>query len=340
MIGLDVVTWNLAGTPPKFPVELKDNMRAAAAVVLAVDPLPDVLAFQEVFFPANLGHLTEALAGEYEPVVPPEAQTKSGVPWPLLVVPPVLLSPLAFLWRLRQGGLVSFVRRGGPWTPLSTRFEQYEDEAPSTRLNEGDGYADKGVQETVLRHESSGREVAVLNTHLQAQYVSRGRLYRKLRIRQLRQLRRIASAQTEQGRPVVALGDLNTQPDPADGYGEITDFWRDLTLDTGRRPAAATTRGRNRWVDYVLGRGVVDAAFSARAVELLSERWRKSISDHRGLYARLELRLARAGDQVAIAPIALFALAGPSTRRAWLTATLALAVDGLARFHLPLRSRT
>jgi endonuclease/exonuclease/phosphatase family metal-dependent hydrolase len=341
MMKLNVVTWNLGGAPPTFPIELKDNMRAAAATILAMDPLPDIVAFQEVFFPANLRHLSNALEGEYEPVVPAAARTKSGVPWPLLIAPPLtLLAPLAFLWRLRQSGLVSFARRGGSWKPVSTCFEQYEHEASPARLLEGDGYADKGVQETVLLHEPSGREIAVLNTHLQAQYVSRGRPYRELRIQQLRQLRRIANAQAEQGRPVVALGDLNTRPEAADGYGEIVEFWSDLTLTEGRRPAPATTRGQNRWVDYVLGRGTADAAFSSRAVGILPEQWSRSISDHLGLYAHLELGPREVSDRLSLAPLALAALTGPSTRRAWLAGAVALAVEGIVRLQNPFHSST
>jgi endonuclease/exonuclease/phosphatase family metal-dependent hydrolase len=165
-------------------------------------------------------------------------------------------------------------------------------------------------------------------------------LYRKLRIQQLRQLRRIANAQAEQGRPVVALGDLNTQPEAADGYGEIVEFWSDLTLTEGRRPAPATTRGQNRWVDYVLGRGTADAAFSSRAVGILPEQWSRSISDHLGLYAHLELGPREVSDRLSLAPLALAALTGPSTRRAWLAGAVALAVEGIVRLQHPFHSST
>jgi hypothetical protein len=333
-----VVTWNLGGAPPEFSGGLEDEMRAAGASILGMQPLPDFVSFQEVFFPANLAHLSDALRSEYDPIVPPEAATKSGVPWPLLIVPPLVLSPLAYLWRLRQGGLVSFVRRDGPWEVRSKRFRRFTKEACSARLYEGDGYADKGIHETVLGRDSQP-ELVILNTHVQAQYLFRHRRYREVRIAQIRQVRALAEAHAPL--PVIALGDFNTRPDEADAFGEVASFWQDLTVKAGRRPAPATTLGSEKhapaWIDYVFGRAPAGAAFGVSDVGIVAESRETPISDHRGVYADLEIPAAQVGRAVPLGSLALAALAGPSTRRAWLAAAAVLAADGVGRL-LPLPS--
>jgi hypothetical protein len=169
----------------EFPRCVDGVIDDAAETILNHQPRPDVVAFQEVFFPRSFDRLVERLSPEYELVVAPEVGQKPGAPWPTW--PLVITIPLAFVWKLRQGGLATFVRRG-PWTVRDSLFWQYCDEASPARLLEGDGYADKGAHELVLSHATSGTEIAVLNTHVQAEYRKNPQRHAKIRQAQLAQL--------------------------------------------------------------------------------------------------------------------------------------------------------
>jgi endonuclease/exonuclease/phosphatase family metal-dependent hydrolase len=319
---LGVATWNLGGAPPEFPSGLDAAMRRAGETTLRHSPAIDVIGFQEVFFPANLERLEAVLAPAYVRIPSAAVAVKSGAPWPLLIQSPLLFGPLATSWRLRQGGLALFVRRDGPFDLTrapAARFHPYAAEAPAYRLYEGDGYADKGIQEAVLPLRDGG-EIALLNTHVQAQYRARHRRYRAVRSAQLEQLAEIGNRHGS-ARPVIVLGDLNTRPDEADVYPKIAAHWRDLTIGPNGRPAPATSIGSEKnppaWIDYVLGRHPAADGIRTRQVALITE-VEPPASDHHGLFAQLSIDpvLAESGARLPLAGAWL--ASGASSRRTFI----------------------
>ncbi|MFQ5664806.1 MAG: endonuclease/exonuclease/phosphatase family protein [Candidatus Binatia bacterium] len=307
-----LICWNLHGAPITSRLR-QPRMRAAAQRILDIEPLPDVVVLQEIFYPADADLLERTLGARYQRVggIP----TKPFPPW---FLPFVDLAGL--FMRIRKGGLLAFVSH--KWDVLQARFEKFDAEECEYRIWHGDGYADKGIQRLDLRHRPSRQTLVILNTHLQS-----GGAYAAVRSAQVQQLATMASS-VEPGVPVLIAGDFNVRP-AAPLYDTMVEHlaWQDLTTQL---PNCGTHFDRNakhgRWRDYVFARH--DAAWRAEAeVDLICNWWRDMpYSDHHGIDARIRLS-RRSGTDVSWRALAARVLSGPSTRRAWLLAAGAVLLD-------------
>ena len=275
---LRVVSWNLHGTPEVAPMQRR--LERVAAQVLARKP--DIALFQEVWFEGDAILLERALSSRYDRIRDSETVRSH------------FFSPFT---GFRAGGLLAFVSRGSPWAAKGgSQFEKFRDSAPWLRYNERDGIANKGVQHFLLVN--GDRNVAILNTHLQAQYPTSGRdsAYREIRAGQIAQLRRLAERLSDNATPVVAAGDLNTMPDETDLYRAVTAYWTDLTrakydscrcgTHLGKDLNDGSKVGGSRWMDYVLARmpsGYGDGVAGAKVELIESKTVDCRYSDHHGL---------------------------------------------------------
>jgi endonuclease/exonuclease/phosphatase family metal-dependent hydrolase len=132
---------------------------------------------------------------------------------------------------------------------------------------------------------------------------------------------------------VIAAGDFNTRPrEPL--YGELTALWSDLTRELRDSCNCGTTiqpQHPSEWIDYVLARQT--PAWSARcerAVRIENAAKDDPYSDHHGLDLTLRLEPAVSLRDLGSAA-ALAAIHGPSTRRHWLAAWTALALQRVLR---------
>jgi len=257
---LSLISWNLHGVP--FVSARRARFRRVATRVL--DTRPDVVLFQEVWVHRDAGQLARDLSGSYEPVPAPRG-----------------------VFPLRASGLLSFVRRNSGWAISDARLHRFAERAPWWRFWEGDGLGRKGVQQIHLERDRA--RVSLLNTHLQAAY--RWNSYERIRRPQLAQLAALMQ-RLDHRWPVIASGDLNTQPDEH-LYHEVLEHWHDLT-DATRQPGVAThlngSAGEGGWIDYILARR--HGSWHVHAEDLtLIESTEPDVpySDHQGLHARLRI---------------------------------------------------
>lgn len=262
-LAIDLVSWNVHGPP--FAARRRARLAAVAGEVEA--RAPDVALLQEVWFRGDAAWLGARLGGAYA--------LGDGAPR---------------RWPLRAGGLLALVRRDGAWAaePGLPRFERYGVAAGRWRIWEGDGLAGKGVQVLALRHRPSGAPLAVLHTHVQAQYDTVR--HERPRAAQLRHLRDL-SATIAPGAPLLAAGDLNTGPAERLYAEHVAPAWIDLTRETrAARPCAVTQfecGAEPQWIDYVLARRNPLWAV-ASTVDLIENRARDDpFSDHHGLHVRV-----------------------------------------------------
>lgn len=262
---LSLLSWNLHGVP--FISARRERFRRVAARVL--DTRPDVVLFQEVWLHHDAGQLTRALGDSYAPVQAP----RGNLP-------------------LRASGLLSFLRRNSGWAVSHAQLHRFAARAPWWKFWEGDGLGRKGVQQIHLERDHTG--VLLLNTHLQAAY--RWNNYERIRRPQLAQLAALMQ-RVDQRWPVIASGDLNTQPDEH-LYHELLTHWHDLT-DATRQPGVRThldgSAGKGGWIDYILARR--HGSWNVHADDLtLIESTAPDVpySDHQGLHARLRIYPAAA----------------------------------------------
>ena len=187
---LGILSWNIHSPP--LTEGVAERLQAIGTEVLCARP--DVVLLQEVFSADDVESLIELLGFTYQrlPLEEPEEQYKT-LPG---------LGPI-----VRRGGLYAFVRRDSAWNnaDLHTAFYPFEAEGPDWKIYQGDGYADKGIQ--LLRFRANGEQIAILNTHLQAQYGPSS--YDRVRRDQLVEVRALAGS-LEDNHVVIAAGDFNT----------------------------------------------------------------------------------------------------------------------------------
>jgi len=292
---LRLVSWNVHGTPDAPRIEV----RLGAIARLIAMRKPDLVLLQEVWRRRDAAALGRALARA--------GYTAVSVPTGGLV--------------MRRSGLLAFVRSREGWRAETERFHEFRAEASDWKLWEGDGFGDKGVQGFRLAHE--GFALEVFNTHLQAAYAPGG--YAEVRRAQLAELRELAEAQ--QALPVLVAGDLNTTADEA-AWQELRGF-----SDLGARLRESCGCGTSvypeepvHWIDHLLARVPDGWRVEAEVSLLRSQLPDVPYSDHQGLDAIL--RIAPPPPQGSLAAFAALQLAGPTTRREFLTWLGALAAGG------------
>ena len=332
-VNLHVVSWNLHGVPI-FASLRAERMQLAARRMRAMQPSPDIILLQEIFFPCELDVVKDNIGDEFQMV--DDMPLREFPPW---WVPIANLAGV--FMRFRKSGLVAFVNRR--WEVVGSQFEEFRVHDYEFKLWEGDGYACKGMHRVDLRHREHGGRVTVFNTHTQAV-----RRQHEIRTAQITQIAAAAYA-VDAEIPVLIAGDFNVRPEePA--YELMTgDFrWQDLTggpIETcGARLGYAESHREKitRRRDYVFGLSNWRWQFEGSAVEFICNLADDvPYSDHHGLNVKIELHDRRGGPDVAwteerlpvAAPLAFLAaqtLRGPSTRRAWLLALVAQAI-GLIR---------
>lgn len=223
---------------------------------------PDLVLLQEVWLEPDVARLDCRLAGEYE-----------RVPGP------------------RRGGLVAFVRHSSSWrVDGKASFEKYTAAAPWYRLEELDGIAGKGFQGFTIG--DGVRRVAVVNTHLQAQYPARGNPYDAERLQQIRQLRSYA-AREDRAETLLVAGDFNVRADETAHYAELAGGFTDLTAEYRRACGCGTLVDRSGveswWIDYVFARRADGAPVAARFERIRNRGRDDPYSDHHGLSVALAL---------------------------------------------------
>ena len=271
---LSVISWNVHGLP--FDASLERRLDSIAGEIRG--RRPDLVLLQEAWLEADAARLSCALNADYERV-PDGAGVRAGV-----------LS----LFGHRRGGLLALVRRDSAWQrePLAPRFEEFAAAAPWYRLEELDGIAGKGVQSFAIG--DGARRVVVLNTHLQAQYPSRGNVYQAERGRQIEQVLAHAASAIH-GDVLLVAGDFNTREDESAHYAALSGALDDLTAPYRRKCACGTYISREStesgWIDYVFARRARGGPIHAQVERIRNHKRDDPYSDHHGLW--LELDLAR-----------------------------------------------
>jgi endonuclease/exonuclease/phosphatase family metal-dependent hydrolase len=182
-------------------------------------------------------------------------------------------------------------RRASPWRVHGeASFEQYTAAAPWYRLEELDGIAGKGFQGFTLV--DGARRIAVVNTHLQAQYPGRGNPYDAERLAQIRQL--VAYTSREHGADAVLVaGDFNVREQEKAHYAALSTSLRDLTADYRRACGCGTFVDRSGseswWIDYVFARRADGGPVSARLERIRNRGRDDPFSDHHGLSVEWQL---------------------------------------------------
>ena len=288
---LSLLCWNVHGKPYAWNNE--ERLSNVAGVIR--DKRPELVSLQEVWKRADARHLERALESQYELVSPHERDA-----------------------RLRKSGLLSFVRRDARLRVDGSSFHAFAEEAPSWRIWEGDGLAEKGIHRIELSR--AGVFFVLLNTHLQAEY---GELrYSDVRSSQLEELESV-SQRAPPSTLVLAAGDLNTRPDES-LHEFVTDFWVDLTEESRRRCRCGTVlvddSGGEAWLDYILARREQDWTVTMRRFErVVNDKPDDPYSDHHGLLAELDIRPSAPGYAALMAfALAQVALGRRWTRREWL----------------------
>jgi endonuclease/exonuclease/phosphatase family metal-dependent hydrolase len=255
---LRLVSWNVHALP--FDATRHRRLDNIAGEI--VRRAPDLALLQEVWLEGDAARLECRLAGHYEPVA-----------------------------GRRRGGLVAFVRRSSAWQAQGeASFEQYTAAAPWYRLHQLDGIAGKGFQGFTLA--DGVQRVAVVNTHLQAQYPASGNRYEAERLQQIRQL--AAHAGKDHGADALLVaGDFNVREDEEAHYAALAAGLADLTQEYRRGCACGTFVDRagaeTWWIDYVFARRADGAPVAAR-VERIRNRGRDDpYSDHHGLSVELRV---------------------------------------------------
>jgi len=308
---VSLVSWNLHGLPYPFDLHLnpfdkapRHRKRIENVTELVLKLSPDLVALQEVWIPGDIVSIMNSFrAAGYEVLEPP------GKRFP------------------RPGGLIIGVNTRRDWTVEDPgSFIEY------TASADVDARSHKGFRAVRIRRKASERLI-LINTHLQSQYPPKS--YAEVRKSQITQMSREAArlAMANPEVPLLACGDFNTYPYPAD-QGVYTGFsespWLDLTRETRVACGCETNfnsngKGMDGWIDYVLAHG--NPRFDFRAeIDLLANRSiDEPFSDHQGLLARINI-----GERIATRLIGVGAFASVpriSSRRDWLSSLCAAVID-------------
>ena len=275
--GLTLVSWNVHGLP--FDGTLEARIDNISGEILR--RRPDLVLLQEAWTTGAAARFDCRLRGEYEAA--PDAEG-------------VRAGPLA-LFGHRRGGLLALVRRDSPWKidpAAAPRFTEYEASGSWYRvMSERDGIAGKGFQ--LFAVGDGAARIAVLHTHLQAQY--EGRDYAEVRRAQIRQL--LDHADGAGAEVTLVAGDFNTHPGEAALYGELTRDLRDLTADFHRACGCGTLAGAGRgprhWIDYVLARPAGAVKLGSKADLIRNTAVREPYSDHHGIW--MQMRIVKGSEE-------------------------------------------
>lgn len=254
---LKLLSWNVNGAI--FTADsVEKRLTAIAGEILRRQP--DLVLLQEVVRPVHAALLDRELT-EYDRV--------DSVP-----------TKRFFFWRIREGGLVSYLRRGGTWKLTGGGFRQFKSRPDWWKLWERDAFDDKGIEILELGNRRTGQALIVLNTHLQAY----GSKYDDIRRDQAEEVFRFGSRFEL---PVVAAGDFNMPPSVIAPL--MPPRWADLT---GRKRAACecgTFRETGRWVDYVFACSTGGAPPSVEIELIRGGDAHGPWSDHSGIQAEIKL---------------------------------------------------
>lgn len=311
---LKLMSWNL-GAPPisndkNHWCPYTYEKKLTDAVKLIVCHQPDLVLLQEVTFTENATFLTEMMEKEGYLPLASDWPTKPVIPyWLYPLVIPAISHFICSLngdltWRMNKGGLIGFLRKAGNWICLETTYLPFEKSAHDFFFLEGDGYNEKGIQRIHLRHASSGGDLIVYNTHLQAQYLEKKEYYSGIRFQQIAQLGMVGKMEPKEA-VVLAAGDFNVcqpawgsackSPHDESIYRAIERDWKDLTKKTRTncKLHCSTYVGEgeiNQWLDYVLVRKSSENKIRDEKIEVLdSPRNQVPISDHRPIVVKFNI---------------------------------------------------
>lgn len=255
---LSLISWNVHA----LPFDATRHQRLDNIAGELARRAPDLVLLQEVWLEDDAARLGCRLAADYERVRGP-----------------------------RGGGLLALVRHSSPWQVHGeASFEQYSARAPWYRLEELDGIAGKGFQGFTVS--DGARRVAVVNTHLQAQYPARGNRYEAERLQQIRQLMAYV-AKDRGGDALLVAGDFNVREDENAHYRTLTGTLQDLTAEYRRACGCGTFVDRSGvetwWIDYVFARRADGGPVSARLERIRNRGRDDPYSDHHGLSVQWQL---------------------------------------------------
>ncbi len=256
---LVVLTWNLHGLP--FARRWKERVKRFAERVKRLGVPVDLLLCSEVWLGPHEHVLREALSPSFVSLNFPDLRRPAG-------------------------GLVAYLHRNSAWRLAHQRFQLFRHAAPWWRLWEGDFIGGKGIRTLVLEHDN--HRVAILHTHMQAQYGPR--TYARVRGHQWSQLTQRAFSALASASFVCAAGDLNTMP-TEDVFAAYARYWLDLSADIRQTgPRSTTVHHSEEWIDHVLALAPTACQLRSYTTELIDARDEEAlISDHHGILARLEL---------------------------------------------------
>ena len=268
---LRLVSWNVHALP--FDTTRHQRLDNIAGEIARRSP--DLVLLQEVWLEDDAARLACRLAAGYERVAD-AGGVRSGA-----------LSAFGH----RRGGLVAVVRRASAWqVEGQASFEEYTAAAPWYRLEELDGIAGKGFQGFTVT--DGMRRVAVVNTHLQAQYPARGNPYEAERLQQIRQLMAYAGKEHAADALLVA-GDFNVREEEHAHYATLAGGLADLTAEYRRACGCGTFVERSGseswWIDYVFARRADGGPVAARLERIRNRGRDDPFSDHHGLSVALNV---------------------------------------------------
>jgi endonuclease/exonuclease/phosphatase family metal-dependent hydrolase len=183
------------------------------------------------------------------------------------------------------------MRRDSAWkldASVEPQFVDFSVTGPWYRFfDEADGISGKGIQRIAIT--DGGRRVAVLNTHLQAQYP--GREYAEVRSAQIDQL--VGHSRQPGADVTLVAGDLNTRSDETGLYGALTSGLTDLTAEFRRACGCGTLASADRtqtaWIDYVLARVSGTMKIDARMDLIRNHGIDDPYSDHHGIWMQVDI---------------------------------------------------
>ncbi len=270
MANIRIVTWNVF-LVPYLADKRTSRLSNVIACIKDLDPLPDVICLQEVFFPKHARAIKDALSSAY--TVCDVATKKAYPPW---FVPGANVGGL--FYSIRRSGLLTLVKK--TWAVECIKLKHFSSEAPDWKFWEGDGYADKGYLWSVLTHRETGRRIGVVNTHLQAYGA-----YEQVREKQIGQMaKHVAGISAVM--PVVIAGDLNTTENEPLFQRVINKLhWRHISEEStnGCVGGVMTPLRGARAVDHVFIADARRTSIQTRAVSICNRKKAKPYSNHDGV---------------------------------------------------------